>query len=82
MKMRPAAMRKQVFKEKIFSLTFFIQTFCLLSTKETVIFPLLFGSIFNIKLVKERDLKYCLTHFRLMFHLCRNQLVGFYWQNV
>ena len=48
MKMRPAAMRKQVFKEKIFSLTFFIQTFCLLSTKETVIFPILFGSIFII----------------------------------
>ena len=23
-----------------------------------------------------------LTHFRLMFHLCRNQVVGFYWQNV
>ena len=23
-----------------------------------------------------------LTHFRLMFHLCRNQVVGFYEQNV
>lgn len=53
MKMRPAAMRKQVFKEKIFSLTFFIQTFCLLSTKETVIFPLLFGSIFILNWSKK-----------------------------
>lgn len=48
MKMRPAAMSKQVFKEKIFSLKFFIQTFCLLPTEENVIFPLLFGSIFII----------------------------------
>ena len=23
-----------------------------------------------------------LTHFRPMLHLCRNQVVGFYWQNV
>ena len=29
-----------------------------------------------------QSLKKNLTHFQPMFHLCRNQVVGFYWQNV
>ena len=42
----------------------------------------LFCSMFWIRCHLRRFKSIWLTHFRPMFHLCRNQVVGFYYQNV
>ena len=57
--MRPGAMRKQGFKEKKFSLKFLIQIFSLPSTQRPLS-VFVWKCFYDLKLVNEKYLRYCL----------------------